>query len=827
MRFPRYALFVCFLFVSSFCIAQNTTTLTGTVTDSDSQAWVNAQWTATIVIPGGGGQAHFLSGGVVPSQYTGVLNSSGQFPATTPVVGNTAQIVPTGVTWNYCFQPVASTSATCFQQATKGSTFNLGSFVSTFLQGPRITADKINYAYNTTEITNPINGTGYWNTSVSPVTCYVWQSGSYVACGGGGGGGTVNVNSASVSNPNFNGTTPVPSSGNQNVAFQVSGSNVSAQVPNGIVVNVNGASVANPNFNGSTPVPSSGQQNVAFQVSGSSVSAQIPNGVIINGVHCPLGVTGCALTGGSSIAALWGFGTSIVQGAGVPVQGLSYMGLLSGTTTAPVYNQGQGGSTIATDVRNVLFYFAPDTLSPSAMIFESGENDSSPTAGAQTTAVQNMYNAADAWVIIPPQSKLYATACSWTGSNSGDGSFSIFQPTLTLPFGNYFTSVTSGNTGTCTLPDATSYSTKVGVTFGVGAGFTGTFTVSIDGTPQIDNCSGTTTFSSAPCGAYGLVGSQVTWYREEFSVTPSTSHTVVITQTNSSEIAFASVDIFPDPTTNPNISTVMHTAVLANYPSFAAMNPIAVSVVNTLHSDGLPIYYVDMVNGTAGVPGTRGVNTTTDVLQTANTFAAVSGNPGHPNSQGNLIAFQNIIQVEINNGLSFGSLNQVGKGFPNTGVINAPIHQTTYSPNYFGISTGLPAATSLYGAPGNQHQLAIAAYQDTSVGQPWSGQFIMGLTNYFGWECTSNFVAPFDFTSSSYQTTFCIDPTGSAHEYDTWTGAVRMGWIFTVATLPSVSGLANFMVMVSDSATYTPGPCVGGGTFRMIAVSDGTVWSCH
>lgn len=52
---------------------------------------------------------------------------------------------------------------------------------------------------------------------------------SGAACGGGG--GSVNVNGSSVSSPNFNGATPAATSGNQNVAFQVSGSNVSAQVP--------------------------------------------------------------------------------------------------------------------------------------------------------------------------------------------------------------------------------------------------------------------------------------------------------------------------------------------------------------------------------------------------------------------------------------------------------------------------------------------------------------------------------------------------------------------------------------------------------------------
>ena len=46
----------------------------------------------------------------------------------------------------------------------------------------------------------------------------------------GGGGGSVKVNGATVTNPNFNGTTPAAGAGFTNVTFQVSGSNVSAEL---------------------------------------------------------------------------------------------------------------------------------------------------------------------------------------------------------------------------------------------------------------------------------------------------------------------------------------------------------------------------------------------------------------------------------------------------------------------------------------------------------------------------------------------------------------------------------------------------------------------
>lgn len=52
--------------------------------------------------------------------------------------------------------------------------------------------------------------------------------------------------------------------------------------------------------------------------------------------------------------------------------------------------------------------------------------------------------------------------------------------------------------------------------------------------------------------------------------------------------------------------------------------------------------------------------------------------------------------------------------------------------------------------------------------------------------------------------------------------------VFTVATLPVATDLpAGTQVIVSDSASFTPGVCAGAGTNLMIAVTDGTTWTCH
>jgi hypothetical protein len=52
--------------------------------------------------------------------------------------------------------------------------------------------------------------------------------------------------------------------------------------------------------------------------------------------------------------------------------------------------------------------------------------------------------------------------------------------------------------------------------------------------------------------------------------------------------------------------------------------------------------------------------------------------------------------------------------------------------------------------------------------------------------------------------------------------------VYTVSTLPSASSVAaGTQVVITDATTFTVGTCTGGGSDTMIAVSNGTSWSCH
>lgn len=162
--------------------AQNTTTITGTVTDSDSQVWAGAVWIARMNVPGPG-VPHYISGGTAPTSFTGSLNSAGTF--VTAAVGNNCAIVPAGTTWTFFMQSLTSASSSEVGPfSICGSTFAIGGFLSTGVAAPRIQATNLVYAYNTTEIINAVNGSGYVNTIGA--TSWLYNNG-WVELGGGSG----------------------------------------------------------------------------------------------------------------------------------------------------------------------------------------------------------------------------------------------------------------------------------------------------------------------------------------------------------------------------------------------------------------------------------------------------------------------------------------------------------------------------------------------------------------------------------------------------------------------------------------------------------------
>jgi hypothetical protein len=276
-KFSAY--FGLWLFLGVFCMAQNTVSPTGIVTDPDSQAWVNASWSWTLYNPSGGGSSqHYKDGSAVPKQVTGVLDATGAF--TGPGIPNNNQIVATGTQAQIMLCSVTSAPNACqsFRFAVTSDSPTIGSRISSLVQAPRMEAAKANYAYNTTEIQNPVQGTGYTNTASVPPTCFIYQpTTGYVSCGGGTSIAPAPPGlSIQLSNPGVSNLDSIPTSG-----YLLSTNTLTLPVT---------FSVIKPNnptpdvFSSSFPVPNqppatgaNGQGNISFTLQSSGAGKNMGN----------------------------------------------------------------------------------------------------------------------------------------------------------------------------------------------------------------------------------------------------------------------------------------------------------------------------------------------------------------------------------------------------------------------------------------------------------------------------------------------------------------------------------------------------------------------
>jgi hypothetical protein len=80
---------------------------------------------------------------------------------------------------------------------------------------------------------------------------------------------------------------------------------------------------------------------------------------------------------------------------------------------------------------------------------------------------------------------------------------------------------------------------------------------------------------------------------------------------------------------------------------------------------------------------------------------------------------------------------------------------------------------------------------------------------------------------SSYDAGWRVGTVGGVATTTYAFGSVQLK-VYTVSTLPPASSLpAGTQVIVSDSIGYAPGACKGGGSDYMLAISNGSSWSCH
>ena len=201
------ALLGTLLCIGSVSLAQ-TTTVSGTVIDSDGTTWTNGTISAQFVPnPSQQNISIYNINGVPLSQAVttqGPISLGGAGTFSFSVYQNAA-ITPSGSTWQYTICPNASTKCGVFTIAAVGSTQSLTSMIPAIIPAPRFLAVAGAYGYADIETINqqPVGGT-YWNTSAS---CQKYYNSLSWNCIGTVGGAVIAV-TASAPIVSSGGTTP-------------------------------------------------------------------------------------------------------------------------------------------------------------------------------------------------------------------------------------------------------------------------------------------------------------------------------------------------------------------------------------------------------------------------------------------------------------------------------------------------------------------------------------------------------------------------------------------------------------------------------------------
>lgn len=143
--------------------------VSGILTDTDGTPWINAPWTITAISRSS--PPVYIDGGPVVVMF-GRLDATGAFNAYAP---RTDFIQPAGTTLRLTVFPIASVPPQVFDNITlTAHTVDLGAMISP-ARALRIASAPLVYAYATTELRAPVNGTGYINTTTN--TQYIFVGG--------------------------------------------------------------------------------------------------------------------------------------------------------------------------------------------------------------------------------------------------------------------------------------------------------------------------------------------------------------------------------------------------------------------------------------------------------------------------------------------------------------------------------------------------------------------------------------------------------------------------------------------------------------------------
>lgn len=183
----KLGLFFVLLFTPLLANAQFTS-VTATITDSDSQTWNNGKWTATLINPSPQNPPSINGTLLTPSQMnlSGFMDGSGIITAS---MASNAAVQPAGTYWTFTICPNASSQCSTVNATTAGATQNLSSTLSAGVTVVRFPASPLSYGYSDNEVRPTPNPGGiYYN--VTSVCQRIW-SGATWSCNGGAGSGFI------------------------------------------------------------------------------------------------------------------------------------------------------------------------------------------------------------------------------------------------------------------------------------------------------------------------------------------------------------------------------------------------------------------------------------------------------------------------------------------------------------------------------------------------------------------------------------------------------------------------------------------------------------
>jgi hypothetical protein len=504
----------------------------------------------------------------------------------------------------------------------------------------------------------------------------------------------------------------------------------------------------------------------------SSRGAWIPWAAVLNGqspgyalravkLYCQSGSTiGPCNPSGAPLFFHGGFGDSYVLGSGAsnPLLGGGFSQLAKSIPSVPSINYGVSGAN--SDAINLVVWtkVQANPQLPSAFVLDGGANDG-PNCGTSAACITNFKEEVDASIgrlTIPNQERVMGSTCTQTsGTWTADTAvYNLPAPAYYLNPGTAVSNAASSSVLTCTVT-ARVASRQVGWNFQVTNAQTGTFTVSVDGVAQTDQCSATTTFTSGPCGGLTLLtgGQTTTIFRQEGTGTLGLTHTVVFTKTNAAKVNVTAVDTIT-PTAQPNSNYVIPFGPNLAFANAALYNAAMLAVAGQFTTDGALVKFGDIQSTTNPGPG---VNNTTDISQTATTNCPASANLNHPNDvcgylhlaqtianaakaagwniYGNPQAFNSLIApvAQVNGGPSFAYYTQAVSWASNTvptGCSVVPGGSWTV-PASIGITSSSHIGYNFTGDPGNVLASVVVTFTPTNsstvVGRVcnWSGSAIV------------------------------------------------------------------------------------------------------